>query len=91
MPGTARGRVTEREPGYTPLPEKMRSTIVPGNIKDLIRECHTSMRNNINQVSGSIELAYRRGLAEGLSQAKKKPPVPPQSRILREGNDRTSR
>lgn len=57
------------EPGYKTLQQKMESRILPKEIKDLVKECHVDMRNNIGKITGALELAYRRGFEAGKNDA----------------------
>lgn len=60
------------EPMYATLQQKMESEWLIKNIKDLIRDSHILIRNTINPISASIELAYRRGYQAGFEDASNK-------------------
>jgi len=60
------------EPGYIPLSELQSIVRCHGleDIEDLSVKIHTMLRNQIKQVTGAIELAYRRGVQAGYKQAR---------------------
>lgn len=65
--GLPRRYLTEREPGYSPLSDKVLKK--PKAIRDLITQRHVSQRGEIGSTSGSIELAYLRGYQGGYEDA----------------------
>jgi len=57
------------EPGYQSVAELMESTVTPENVKDIARERHIALRNEIGRTTGAIELAYRRGVQVGFEDS----------------------
>jgi len=57
------------EPQFIPLATKLETT--PEPIRDLMRERHKAQRNELNQVTGALKLAFNRGYDLGVKDTYK--------------------